>query len=116
MPPSIAGAISTGQRAASSSVVRKSSAMPWAALASRFAVAGATTTACGALGEGDVLDRLGALRIEEVGEHRPAGERAEGEGAHEPLGVRGGAHRDRGAGRVELAQQVHRLVGGDATR
>ena len=63
--------------------------MPWAALARRLAVAGATTRACGALGEGHVLDRLRALRIEEVGEHRPAGERAEGEGAHELLGVRG---------------------------
>ena len=45
MPPSIAGAISTGQRAASSRVVRKSSATPWAALAMRLAVAGATTMA-----------------------------------------------------------------------
>ena len=45
MPPSIAGTMSTGARAASSRVVRKSSAMPWAALARTFAVAGATTTA-----------------------------------------------------------------------
>ena len=45
MPPSIAGTIRTGARAASSSVVRKSSAIPCAALARTFAVAGATTRA-----------------------------------------------------------------------
>ena len=40
----IAGAISTGQRAVSRVAVSRSSARPWAALASRSAVAGATTT------------------------------------------------------------------------
>src|SRR5439155_811230 len=45
MPPSMAGTMSTGARAASKSVVRKSSAMPCAAFASTFAVAGATMTA-----------------------------------------------------------------------
>ena len=45
MPPSIAGTMSTGARAASRSVVRKSSAIPWAAFAMTLAVAGATTTA-----------------------------------------------------------------------
>ena len=45
MPPSMAGTIRTGQRAARSSVDRKSSAMPCAAFASTFAVAGATTMA-----------------------------------------------------------------------
>ena len=89
MPPSMAGAISTGQRAARSSVVRKSSATPWAALARRFAVAGATTRASRALGEGHVLDRLRRLRVEEVGEDGPPGERPPGEGADEPLGVGG---------------------------
>jgi len=45
MPPSIAGARITGERAASRSVLRKSSAIPCAAFASRFAVAGATRSA-----------------------------------------------------------------------
>ena len=40
----IAGTISTGQRAVSSVPVSRSSAIPWAARASRSAVAGATTT------------------------------------------------------------------------
>ena len=40
----IAGAITTGQRAVSRVLVSRSSARPWAALASRSAVAGATTT------------------------------------------------------------------------
>jgi len=42
----MAGAINTGPRAARRTVVRKSSAMPCAALARRLAVAGAITTAC----------------------------------------------------------------------
>jgi len=40
----MAGAMSTGERVASSSEVRKSSAMPWAARAMVLAVAGATRT------------------------------------------------------------------------
>ena len=40
----IAGAKTTGQRAVSNVLVSRSSARPWAALASRSAVAGATTT------------------------------------------------------------------------
>ena len=70
----------------------------------------------GALGERDVLDRGLALGIEEIGQHRPAGERAEGERAHELLRVLSQAHGDRGAEPRELAQQVDRLVGGDGAR
>ena len=63
-------------------------------------MAGATTRACGALGQRHVLDRLVALRVEEVGEHRPAGERPEGQGADEVLGVRGDDHGDLAPARV----------------
>jgi hypothetical protein len=68
----------------------------------------------GPLGEGDVLDRLRALGIEQIGEHGPAGQRAEREGAHEALGVGGGDHGHLGARARQLAQQEDRLVGGDA--
>jgi len=68
----------------------------------------------GTLGQGHVLDRLRALRIEQIGEHRAAGERPEGEGTDELVRVRGGDHRDPGAQTRELAQQVDRLEGGDA--
>ena len=96
MPPSIAGTMSTGARAASRSVVRKSSAIPWAAFARRFAVAGATTTASAALGERDVLDGVGALRVEEVREHGSSRQGPERQRTHELARVLGEADRDRG--------------------
>ena len=67
----------------------------------------------GALGQRDVLHRLVALRIEEIAEHRPAGERPEGERPHELAGVLAQTDGDPGARATELAQEVHRLVGGD---
>src|SRR2546426_146599 len=66
-----------------------------------------------ALGQGHVLHCVGALRIEEVREHGPAGERAEGEGADELARVLGQADGGAGAERGELAQEVYRLVGRD---
>src|SRR5207245_763289 len=66
-----------------------------------------------ALGQRHVLDRVGALGIEEVREHGTAGERAEGEGAYELARVLGQADGGAGAERGELAQEVHRLVGRD---
>src|SRR5439155_11461573 len=67
----------------------------------------------GALGERHVLDGVLALRIEEVRQHRPAGERAEGERAHELARVLGEAHGDGGAEPGQLAQEVDGLVRGD---
>ena len=69
----------------------------------------------GALGQGHVLDRLRALRIEEIGEHRAAGERPEGEGADELAPrARSVTTVTRAPSARELAQQVDRLEGGDA--
>src|SRR2546425_49867 len=65
------------------------------------------------LRERDVLDGIGALRVEEVGEHRSPGQGAERQRADELTRVLGETHRDRGAEPAELAQQVHCLVGGD---
>ena len=85
MPPSMAGAKSTGPRTASRSVPRKSSASPSAARASACAVAGATTVQIGALGERDVLHGRGLLRVEQVGQDGPAGQRPERERGDELL-------------------------------
>src|SRR5262245_33507284 len=67
----------------------------------------------GALGERDVLDGVGALRVEQVGKHGPAGEGPERERADELTRVLGQAHGDRGAEPGQLAQQIDRLVRGD---
>jgi hypothetical protein len=56
------------------------------------------------LRELDVLDGIGRLRIEKVGEHRPARERPEGQRAHELFGVRRGHHGHPRAEPRELAQ------------
>jgi len=61
-----------------------------------------------ALGQRHVLDRVGALGIEEVREHRPAGERPEGEGAYELARVLGQA--DGGAGAEDLARRVVEII------
>src|SRR5262249_7437525 len=61
----------------------------------------------------DVLDGRLALRIEQVGEHRPTRERTEGERPHELAGVLAQADGDAGPASGELAEQVDRLVGGD---
>ena len=68
------------------------------------------------LGESHVLDGLLTLRIEEAREDRPARERAEGEGAHEMLGVGRHHHCHLGSAGGQLPQEQHRLVGGDAAR
>src|SRR2546426_8066912 len=57
-----------------------------------------------------VLDRVGALRVEEGGEDGPAGERPERERAHELRRVLGEAHGDPRAEPRQLAEQVHGLV------
>ena len=57
----------------------------------------------GALGQRDVLDGVGALRVEEVREHGPPGERSERERTHELARVLGEADRDRGAEPGQLA-------------
>src|SRR5439155_1297394 len=67
----------------------------------------------GALGHGDVLDGVGALRVEEVREHRAPGQGPERERADELARVLREADRDRGAEPGQLAQQVDRLVRGD---
>src|SRR3989441_12939028 len=59
----------------------------------------------GPLGQGDVLDRVGALRVEEGGEDGPAGERPERERAHELRRVLGEAHGDPRAEPRQLAEQ-----------
>src|SRR5207244_6970471 len=64
----------------------------------------------GPLGQGDMLDGVAALRVEEVGEHRPAGERPECERGHELRRVLGQADGDPGPPPRQRAQKVHGLV------
>jgi len=70
----------------------------------------------GVLRQRHVLDRLQALRVEEVRQHRATGERPERQGPDEPRGVLGEAHGHPGPETPQLAQQVRRLVGGDRAR
>ena len=70
----------------------------------------------GALGERDVLDRLVALGIEQVRQHRASGQRPEGERSHELAGVLGQAHRHPRAEARQLTEQIHGLVGRDGPR
>jgi hypothetical protein len=56
-----------------------------------------------ALGDRDVLHRLAALGIEEIGEHRAPRQRTPGEIADEALRVGRAHHRDRRAEPGELA-------------
>ena len=110
----MAGAKTTGQRAVSSVLVSRSSARPWAALASMSAVAGATTTrsapcpmrTCGTswtssqtsveTGWPESADQVAA----------PTKFSADAVG-HDPYVM---------AGLGQPAQQLARLVGGDARR
>src|SRR6185503_7265788 len=57
-----------------------------------------------------------ALRIEEVAQDRPAGQRPEGQGPHELPGVLGQTDGDARPRPGELAQEDRRLVGGDRSR
>ena len=100
MPPSIAGAISTGHARGQQQRGQEVVGDAVRGAGQEVGGGGRDHEGVGALGQGHVLDRLRALRIEQIGEHRAAGERAEGEGADELVRVRGGDHRDPGAERV----------------
>ena len=79
----MAGATTTGPVKARYSVVRKSSARPWASLAIRSAVAGAIASTSFSCATRDVFD--GAFDGEQIGEHLAPGERGEGQGPDELL-------------------------------
>ena len=108
----IAGANTTGQRAVSRVLVSRSSARPWAALASRSAVAGRDHDQVGRLADPDVRHLVDVGP--DVGGDRLAGQRRPGGGADE---LQRGGGRDDGhvvAGLGEPAQQLAGLVGRDA--
>src|SRR5205814_9353594 len=69
-----------------------------------------------ALGQRHVLSGVLALRVEEVGEHGPARQRAEGERPDEGARVLGQTDGHRRAQARQLTEQEHRLVGGDRAR
>ena len=110
----MAGAISTGLSVASSTAEARSLARPLASLAIRSAVAGATTIEVGLAGQPDMADILLVLAVEQIGEDMVGGQRADRQRRDELLRRLGhhGAHR--GAALAQPADQVERLVGGDA--
>ena len=110
----MAGATSTGLSVAISTQEARSSAWPPAILASRSAVAGATTISVGLARQADVADLALVVEIEQLGEHAVAGERADRQRRDELLRRPG---HDRAHGDPALAQaadQLQALVGGDA--
>ena len=110
----MAGAISTGLSVASSTAEARSLARPLASLAIRSAVAGATTMRSASRDKPDMADILLVLAVEQLGEDMVGGQRADRQRRDEMLRGRGhhGAHRS--AALAQPADQVERLVGGDA--
>ena len=81
----------------------------------RSAVAGATTISAGLARQADVADILLVRAVEELGEDVPAGERADRQRRHEFLRRLRSSRRARAWPRsLQAADQVERLVGGDA--
>ena len=110
----IAGASRIFASVASSTAVARSSAWPPASLAIRSAVAGATTIEIGFARQADVADVEFMRRIEQVGEHAPAGDGAGRQRRDELLG---GLGEDAAHGELAFLQpadEVERFVGGDA--
>jgi hypothetical protein len=102
----IAGATVIGAVVARHRVVTRSSARPWASLASVSAVGPARQFQVAHRGLGRGVPQRGADRL--------ARHRLEAGGADEALGVGGHRHPHLGAGLAQSAHQFDRLVGGDS--
>jgi hypothetical protein len=91
-----------------------SSARPWASLAMKSALAGASTMASAFAAEVDVRHVVGLARVPLAGEHRPAGQRLHRHRGDELLGGLGHHHLHGGPGLDQFARQLGGLVAGDA--
>jgi hypothetical protein len=112
----IAGATSSGQRRASTSVESRSSARPCATLAMKSAVAGAITIRSRIARQLDVPHVIGDAGVPQIAPRGLAGERLQGRGADEPF-RRGREHRARIASRFyEQPRQLRGFVGRYAAR
>ncbi len=113
MPPSMAGATSSGQRAASAVTLSRLSAIPCASFARVFAEAGAIINRSRADPQPNVLDVAFAAPQVGVGISAPAGHGLESQRGDELQGGCGQQDVDSGGGLGQLGGQVGGFIGGD---